>query len=241
MMSYDRKDNTALVNSRGNGDKILGRFKGLREQMQPGEFPLLSMPGIWDANLSENGGRSMPCDIVLTNQRIFGYAFTTFPRTRLFLDALPLSTLTTISLRQKRYEPLFRELLISNGQHKVYIRARSQQIATLYDSLRTAIEQYAPSATRAIQNQNEQNPDDESTTSPQPVTPIYGKQEIRGTFEHSLLAIVLLFVGGLLLELMGVSAWIATGNVQIGLPLCVAGLLAFWMSLVARQQRTTRK
>ena len=233
-----------MANSTGNSEKILARLKGLREQMQPGEFPLLNMPGIWDGNLPENNGRSMPCDIVLTNQRIFGYALTTFPRTRLFLDALPLSTLTTISLRQKNFEPLFRELLISNGQHKIYIRARAQQIAILYDSLRTAIEQYAPSATQAIENQIPQNSGDEtvpSASSASSVTPIYGKQEIRGTFERSLLAIVLLFVGGLLLELIGVSLWITSGNVQIGLPLCIAGLLAFWMSLVARNQRTTRK
>jgi hypothetical protein len=224
---YSRKDNTALAEITRDAQKILKRLKGLRELLQPDETPQLNIPAIWDGGLPEQGGRSMPSDVVLTNQRILGYVLTTFPRTRLFFDALPLSSLTTVSLRQKSYEPLFRELLVSDGRRKVYIRAPRLQIAALYEALQTA--------TKHSLAANAPNAENESQ--PASAAPIYGKQEMQGTFERSLLAIVLLFVGGLVLEIVGASAWIATSSVQVGLPLCIAGFVAFILSIVVRHQR----
>ncbi len=62
--------------------KILGRLKGLRNHMQADEVPFFTVPAIWDGG---QGQRNMPCDVVLTNQRLFGYVYVSFPRERLFL------------------------------------------------------------------------------------------------------------------------------------------------------------
>src|SRR6185437_4546526 len=132
-----------------SAEKILARLKGLRNHMKPGEEPLFSIPGIWDGG---QGQRSMACDVVLTNQRLFGYVFSSFPRERLFLDAIPLSSIKAVSLRQKSFEPIFRELLIRNAQRNVYIRSRRQQIEGLYEALRAAIEKFAPTAHTALEN-----------------------------------------------------------------------------------------
>ena len=104
----------------GTAEKILNRLKGLRNNLQADEQPLFSMPAIWDGG---QGQRATLCDIVVTNLRVFGYFYVSFPRERLFLDALPLKSLRAISLRQKSFEPIFRELLVSSDQRRVYIRA----------------------------------------------------------------------------------------------------------------------
>src|ERR1700736_4778360 len=170
----------SMTSRTGTTEKRLNRLKGLRNNLQANEQALFSMPAIWDGG---QGQRATPCDIVVTNLRVFGYFYVSFPRERLFLDALPLKSIRAISLRQKSFEPIFRELLVSSDQRRVYIRAPRQKIESLNEALRSAIEQYTPEA--------------------QPTAPVYGKQEIRGPFERSPLAITLLFVGGLLLEIAG--------------------------------------
>src|SRR5579883_3339185 len=114
----------SLSMARPIAEKILGRLKGLRAQMREGEQPLFSIPAIWE-NASDH--QSNACDLVLTNQRLFGYIYTTFPRERLFLDAVELAAITTVSIRQKSFEALFRELLISDPHKRIYIRATSKK------------------------------------------------------------------------------------------------------------------
>ncbi len=207
-------------------EKILAHFKGLRSQMQAGEEPLFTMPAIWDSGQEQ---RSTPCDVVLTNQRLFGYVYVTFPRERLFLDALSLAKITAVTLRQKTFEPVFRELLVSDGQRKVYIRAPRQKIESLYEALRSAIEQYVPGTQPALENE------EESAVAQMP--PSYGRQEIRTSFERSPLAITLLFIGGLLLEIGGAVLWAITHSEQIGLPLIIAGFVAVITAILVRRQR----
>jgi hypothetical protein len=211
-----------------SAEKILARLKGLRTHMQPGEEVLFSIPGIWDGG---QGQRSMAGDVVLTNQRLFGYAFVSFPRERLFLDAIPLSSIQAISLREKSFEPVFRELQVSDGQRNAYIRSRRKQIEGLYEALRAAIEQFAPAAQPALENEEVETP---AAMRP---APIYGRQEIRTPFERSSAGITLLFAGGLLLEVIGVLLWLATQSAQTGLPLFFAGLVAVITSLLVRRQR----
>ena len=195
--------------------------------MQPGEEPLFTVPAIWDSGQDQ---RSMPCDIVLTNQRLFGYVYMTFPRERLFLDALSLTAIKAVTFRQKTFEPLFRELLVSDGQRKVYIRAPRQKIESLYDALRSAIAHYAPHTQPALEHE-EASPTNEPT-------PSFGRQEIRTPFERSPLAITLLFIGGLLLEVVGAALWAITQSSQIGLPLLVAGFVAVITAILVRRQRS---
>ena len=209
-------------------EKIVARLKGLRNHLQADEEPLFSVPAIWDGGQSQ---RSMACDVVLTNQRLFGYMYASFPRERLFLDALQLNGITAVSLRQKTYEPIFRELLISEGQRKVYIRAPRQKIEGLYDALRTAMPQYAPSAQVAIEDESG------SRSSQGTSSPVYGRQEIRTSFERSPLAIILLFVGGLLIEILGAVVWVTTQSTQTGLPLIIAGLAAVITAIFLRRAR----
>ncbi len=208
-------------------DKILSRLKGLRNHLQPGEEPLFSVPAIWDSGQEQ---RSMPCDVVLTNKRLFGYVYVTFPRERLFLDALSLSAIKAVTFRQKTFEPVFRELLVSDGQHKVYIRAPRQKIEKLYGAMRSALEQYAPNVQPTLEH--------EETSHINKTTPSFGRQEIHTTFERSPLAIILLFIGGLILEIGGIVLWTATRSSQIGLPLIIAGFVAVITAILVRRQRS---
>ncbi len=207
-------------------EKILARLKGLRNHMQAGEEPLFTVPAIWDSGQEQ---RSMPCDVVLTNQRLFGYVYVTFPRERLFLDALALTNIKAVTLRHKTFEPIFRELLVSGGQRKIYIRAPRQKIENLYEALRLAIDQYAPDVQAALA--------DEEAGNIAQTTPAYGRQEIRTPFERSPLAITMLFIGGLLLEIGGVVLWAVTQSAQTGLPLIIAGLVAVITAILVRRQR----
>ena len=207
-------------------DKLLKRLKGLRNHLQPGEEPIFTVPAIWDNGQAQ---RSMPCDVVLTNQRLFGYVYVTFPRERLFLDALSLTEIKAVTFRQKTFEPVFRELLVRDGQRKVYIRAPRKKIESLYEALRSAMEQYAPKAQPALEHKE--------TSHIKETAPSFGRQEIRTTFESSPLAIILLFIGGLILEIGGIVLWTATQSTQIGLPLIVAGIVAVITAILVRRQK----
>ncbi len=194
----------------------------------------MTIPAIWDSGWEQP---SMPCDVVLTNQRLIGYVFVTFPRQRLFLEALSLSAITTVSLRHKSFEPLFRELLVSEGQRKVYIRAPRQKIESLYQALRTAIEQYAPATQPTLQDDVEPRSIVGNDANVEHVSPVFGRQEIRSEFQNSPLAITLLFTGGLVLEIAGAVLWAITQSVQVGLPLIIAGLIAVFTAFMLRRQR----
>lgn len=207
-------------------DKIIRHLKGLRVHLQPGEEPLFSVPAIWDSGRDE---RSVPCDVVLTNKRLFGYYHVTFPRERLFLDAINLTEIKVITLRQKTFEPLFRELLVSDGQHKVYIRAPRKKLERLYEALQSAMELYGPNKQPAIQDA-ETKPTNEISTA-------FGRQEIRTAFERSPLAITILFIGGLILEIGGIVLWSTTKSAPTGLPLIVAGFVAVITAILVRRQR----
>jgi hypothetical protein len=217
-----------LPNDTQTAEKILSRLKGLRSHLQDGEMALASIPAIWD---SGREGHSTACDVVLTNQRLLGYYFVSFPRERLFLEAVQLASITGVSLRQKTFEPVFRELMVSDGQRRVYIRAPRQKIETLYEALRSAIERYAPDAEAAIET--------EQDSEPARSAPVYGRQDIRAPFENSFLAIILLFVGGLVLEIGGVLLWAALHSSQAGLPLCIAGFIAVLTAILLRRQRSS--
>ena len=209
-----------------NADKIIRHLKGLRNHLQPDEEPLFTVPAIWDSGQDQ---RSMPCDVVLTNKRLFGYVYVTFPRERLFLDALTLTAIKAVTFRQKTFEPVFRELLVSDGQHKVYIRAPRKKLERLYEALQSAMEQYAPNEQPTLPN--------EETKHTYEATPAFGRQEIRMTFERSPLAITLLFIGGLILEIGGIVLWTTTQSAQTGLPLIVAGFVAVITAILVRRQR----
>lgn len=225
-MQIAKKGRFVALPRTSTAEKITASLKGLRDHLQPGEQPLFTIPGIWDGG---QGRHSTACDIVLTNQRLFGYYFVRFPRERLFLDALPAAGITNVSLRQKSFEPLFRELLVSDGTRKVYIRAPRQKIEALYAALRQTSESHGIA--------------DETTTAtvadasaPRPF-PVYGRQEIRKPFENSPLALTLLFAGGVILEIIGVVLWSITQSANAGLPLCVAGFIAVLMAIVVKRQR----
>jgi hypothetical protein len=215
-------------------EKILAHTKGLRQQMQPDEEPLLKVPAIWDNGQAHH---SKPCDVIVTNTRLMGFEFVTFPRERLFLEEFPLTSIRSVTLRHKTFEPLFREIAVSDGERKVFIRAPRKLIEALYTALRLATEQYSPTdlADFADEQANETEAEEESPRTTR--APVYGRQDIRTTFEHSPLAIVLLFVGGLVLELIGVAGWLLTGNLQVGAPLFIAGLLAVIVATLVRRQR----
>ncbi len=219
-------------------EKIFRKVKRLRDHMQPNEEPLLAIPAIWDSGKQR---RSIPCDVVVTNQRLMGYYSFNRPRPRLFLEDLPLADITAVSFRHKTYEPLFRELLVSTAQQKVYIRAPRRYIEALYAALREATELYAASGQTTFEDTSAtatetETPSTSSRSSRIPGT-VYGRQDIRTNFEQSPLAITLLFGGGLFLEIIGFGLWAATQSLQIGMPLFVAGLVAVLTAIFVKRQR----
>lgn len=223
-----------MVSSQSHtSERIMRRFKGLSGHLQAGEQPLFTIPAIWDSGQERH---STACDIILTNSRVFGYIYTRFPRERLFLDALPLNEISVVSLRQKSYEPVFRELLVGSEKRRVYIRAPRQKIERLYDALRSAIGQLAPGAPGA-QGEPTELAETEQEQEVSLRAPTYGKQEIRAPFERSSLAITLLFVGGLILEIGGALLWFSTQSFQIGFPPIVAGLVAVGTAMLISRQR----
>ncbi len=221
-----------------NTEKILSQLKGLQKNLQSGEEPLLTVPAIWDSG--KQGQGSTPCDVVVTNRRLLGFYLRSFPREKLFLEALDLSTITHVTFREKSNSPVFRELLVTTGTRKIYIRAPRQKIESLEAALREAIGQYtstsaeasvttAPETTIAIA------PDVETPTA-QPA-PIYERQNIQTLFETSPLAIMLLFVCGALLETAGIIVWTVAQSSQAALPLCIGGVLIILVSVWLRRQR----
>jgi hypothetical protein len=208
-------------------EHILTQVKGLHAHLQPDEQPLLALPAIWDSGREKRG---TPCDVIITNQRLLGYYRVNFPRERLFLDALPLAQIRNVSLRERSFEPIFRELMVSAPSRKIYIRAPRQKIEQLYAELRSAIEIYAQEAASDPEAENE--PAQEETVP----APVFGRQEIRTEFERSNTAIMLLFVAGVVLEIGGALLWGSIGQ-SIGLPLCIAGFVMVFAAIVQRRQQ----
>jgi len=220
-----------MLQRTATAEKILASTKGLRGYLEEGEEPVLALPAIWD-----NGERahSTACDIIVTNQRVIGFYYKSFPRERVFIDSLRLAELSHVTWREKSYEPIFREILLSDGKRKVYVRTARQKSEELYAILRTA------TGTTTIDPQAGEK--DQKTGQTQPAEPnstIYGRQDIKRAFDNSTLAILLLFVGGIILEIMGAILWVATQSAQTGIPLFIAGFLAVIAAvLVRRQQRS---
>ncbi len=225
------------ITSLPNTEKILASIKGLRDHLQPDEEPLMTIPGIWDSiPTGESEPRATTCEIVVTNQRLLGFQYTKFPRERLFLEAFSLSAITMLTFRQKSFDPLFRELLISDGVRKAYIRSSREKIELLNREVQSAIETYAPHTTSSTQSASTQEENEEQIT--RPASPIYERKELRTTFEQSHLGITALFVGGLLLEILGILVWSATKSTPIGLPLCIAGFFAVFVAMLIRRQQS---
>lgn len=219
-----------MANNTSTAEKILAQIRSLHNHLQPDEQPLLALPAIWDAG---QGTKTVPCDVILTDQRLLGYYSVSFPRERLFLDALALTQIRNVAVRHKNFEPLFRELLVGTEQRKIYIRAPRQKIETLYTELRTAIETYAQATETTYDEDTTTNEQREITPPP---APVYGRQEIKTTFESSNIAILALFMGGLSMEIGGAILWETVGQ-AIGLPLCIAGFVLVLAAIVQRRQR----
>jgi len=219
-----------MPNTSKNAEKILARCKGLSKQLQPGEDPVLSIPAIWD---SDKHSYREACEVILTNQRLIGFYGKSFPR-ELFFDALDLSNITHVTLRQKTHEPVFREIMVSDGTHKVAIRAPRQKSEALYTALHTAT-----SAHHELDDQEAilEAPEASATAGTLPA-PVYGREDIRTAFDTSPLAIVLLFVGGVVLEIVGAILWLFTQSSQVGLPLCGAGFVAVSVAILQARQRS---
>ena len=210
-------------------EKIFRRARRLREQMQTNEEPLLAVPAIWDSGKEDI---STPCEVIVTNQRLIGYYSVNFPRKRIFLEDMQLNKISSVTLREKTFEPIFRELLVCEGPRKIYIRAPRRYIEALYAALRSNSEQHVTTPQETVADEQAHH---KQATAQQ--TPSYGRQDVRRPFERSPLAITLLFVGGLVLEISGFVLWGATHSLQIGLPLFIAGLVAGLTAIFVRRSR----
>jgi hypothetical protein len=214
--------------TRTASQKIIASLKGLRDHLQEDEQPVINIPGIWDSSQQQS---STACDIVLTNQRLLGYYKVNFPRERFFLDTLPLSTIRTITLQQKK-DPVFREILVYTGERQVYIRSSRQKIEQLNTALQQALEHntfYGGMPVAAIKARD------------QKAQPLSSKQQELPSADASTpatpLNITLLFTGGLLLEVLGALLWAGTHSIQIGAPLVIAGFVSWSGAMFLRKQR----
>lgn len=226
-------------------EKILNRVKGLRAQMQAGEEPILALPAIWDGGQSRN---STPCDVIVTNQRVLGYYYRGFPRERIFVDSVELSQLRTVTWRDKSYEPVFREIMMSNGLRTIYVRTPRQKSEQLYQTLRTLTEKNEhwrehPDALASEPTQGASTPASVYTSANEPAQvqqqpgPVYTRETVRRPFENSSLAAVLLLVGGVILEIGSLLLLFTTHSSSISVPLFIAGFVAVAASYVARRPK----
>ncbi|MGH2508120.1 MAG: hypothetical protein ACRDHZ_12050 [Ktedonobacteraceae bacterium] len=175
-----------------SSEKILSRLKGLRAQMREGEQPLFSIPAIWD-NTTEK--QSNACDLVLTNQRIFGYIYSTFPRARLFLDTVELDHIQQVSSRQKSFEAVFRELFVSDGRKNIYIRTTRKKLEDISAALHSVLAEHAPT-TYARLDKNTSEEQLATTKEAIPAAPIFSHEKVQQRMERSPIGITLLLVGG---------------------------------------------
>jgi hypothetical protein len=211
--------------TRTASQKITESLKGLHDHLQENEQPIINIPGIWDDGQQNH---STACDIVLTNQRLLGYYKVSFPRERLFLEALPLSTIQTVVLQQKK-DPVFRELTVRTSDRKVYIRSSRPRIEALNAALRNAIEQNVANTSVRFETAE--------TGQQAPRSPANRSQGIGKPIESSPLNITLLFTGGLFLEVLGILLWAGTHSAQIGVPLIVAGFISWLAAVLLRRKR----
>lgn len=205
--------------------KITVSLKGLRDHLQENEQPIINIPGIWD-NGQQN--RSTACDIVLTNQRLLGYYKVSFPRERLFLDTLPLSSIRTVILQQKK-DPVFRELMVGTTDRKVYIRSPRQKIELLNTALQSTIEQNVANISAKFETAGAEQQGAQSLIQERP--------GMRQPMPDSPLNITLLFTGGLFLEVLGILLWSGTHSAQIGVPLVIAGFVSWLAAMFLRKKR----
>jgi hypothetical protein len=229
--------------------------------MQPDEEPLLAVAGIWDSGKEDH---STPCEVIVTNRRLLGFYTSRISRARrLFLEQIDLKAITAVSLRQKTYEPIFRELLVSDGKRKVYIRAPRRYIEALFAALRETIEQVSDRTNVTFDDEPQQSkmpetssstinrvatsgnatsgnaiPDETTPNEATSTAPAYGRQDVRAAFDRSPLAILLLFIGGLIIEVIGFVLWGMTGSLQVGIPLFAAGIFAVMTAIFLRRRRT---
>ncbi len=215
-------------------ERILARTKGLSGYLEEGEEPVLALPAIWDNGESSH---STPCDIIITDRRVIGFYYKSFPRERVFIDSLRLAELSNVTWREKSYEPVFREILISDGRRKVYVRTARQKSEELYAALRSATGNDSADQQEVSENRGEEARAQTSSQTTGSSGTIYGRQDVKRAFDTSTLAILLLFVGGIICEVIGAILWIATGSAQTGVPLFVAGFLAVLAAILVRRQQ----
>ena len=223
-----------MLQRTATAERILARTKGLSGYLEEGEEPVLALPAIWD---NGENSHSTPCDIIVTNRRVIGFYYRSFPRERVFIDSLRLTELSSVTWREKSYEPVFREILLSDGKRKVYVRTARQKSEELYAALRTATGNDVADRQEVNGDREEEAKDQASFQNVESSTTIYGRQDVKRAFDTSTLAILLLFVGGIILEIIGVILWITTGSAQTGIPLFVAGFLAVIAAILVRRQQ----
>ncbi len=212
-------------------EKSFKRLKRLSDRMREGEQPLFTIPAFWE-NREEK--QTQACDLVVTNQRVFGYIYTTFPRERLFMDTLELEQIKTVSIRQKTSDMIFRELLLSDGQKKVLVRGTRRRIEEAFTVLRSTIGDRSLLAEEGGEEESVQDSLEEVTV--ERSAPVYERKKLRQSLERSPQGLAFLLAGGLLLEVLGVATWAFTGSLQIGGPLFLAGIIAVVIATVARRQ-----
>jgi hypothetical protein len=212
----------------GSAARIIARTKGLAQHLQEGEVPLLSVPAFWDTGPEQS---RTACDVIVTNQRIFGYYYRQFPREHLFLDALDVQKIKAATLREKEFEPVFREIRLNDGSRTVYIRAPRQKCESLYKTLHQVLTGVGSDTAEEAKNVTADNESVIEEGVGRSV--VYDRQKIRREFNTSPLAVWLLFVGGIILEVLGIILWSNTQNITTGLPLFFAGFVAvaigFWV------------
>ncbi|GCE27787.1 hypothetical protein KDA_32710 [Dictyobacter alpinus] len=230
-----------MPNTTTTAENILNRLKGLRAQMQPGEEPVLALPAIWDGGQSSH---STPCDVIITNQRLLGFYYKSFPRERIFVDALNLADLRTVTWRDKNHEPVFREIQVKDDKRSIYIRTPRQKSESLYAALQAAVGTTyktipTPGETEPTIETTVDQPDSTSTgqlqSSAEESGPVFNREEVRRPFENTSLAAVLLMVGGIILEIISLSVLFTTHNTSVSTPLFIAGFVAVAGSFMARR------
>lgn len=220
---------------------ITARVKGLQAYLQPEELPCFSQPAIWV------GGTNKPnetCEVVITNKRVIGFYYRSFPREKVFLDTVDLASINRVTFLQKSYEPIFRDIVIKAGSRTISLRTPGQKAEALFNALQEAAPSSQISTTEeaietvaSANNSVTPEPEPAHISSTNMTNTTYERQTTRNPFSASAITIILLFIGGIILEIVGAIVWAGTASAPTGLPLCIAGFIAVVAAILQTRQR----
>ncbi len=201
--------------------KILAQssLRGIDPYIHLNEAALLTIPAIWDNGQSQ---KSRPCEIVLTDQRLLGFFRS---RRETSVEEFALEAIQTVTFREKQYEPIFRELLVSDGVRRVFIRAPKKKLEELYIRLQATLKLQTSTGEAVTASKS---------------SPTFERENLStASYESSSAGLTMLLGLGIAMECLSLFLCTAAQNLQAAAPLFIVGFMAVCLAFIIRRRRTT--